>query len=58
MRKTEPENKNIKAKYFQIIEKKKINGENTNRNKQRWKKTVKVVQIMEKSVMHVIQVNI
>ena len=36
--KTEPENKNNKVKHFQIMEKKKINGENTNRNKQRWKK--------------------
>ena len=38
--------------------KKKINGENTKEKKQRQKKTVNVVQIMEKKVMHVIQVNI
>ena len=55
MMKMDPENKNNKVKHFQLIEM-KINGENTNRNKQRRKKTVKVVQIMEKGVIHVIQV--
>ena len=55
MMKMDPENKNSKVKHFQLIEK-KINGENTNRNKQRRKKTVKVVQIMKKGVIHVIQV--
>ena len=55
MMKMNPENKNSIVKHFQLIEK-KINGENTNRNKQRRKKTEKVVQIMEKGVIHVIQV--
>ena len=56
--KMNPGNKNSKVKHFQILEKKKINGENTKGNKQRQKKTVNVVQTMEKKVMHVIQVNI
>ena len=58
MMKMHPEKISSKVKHFQIMEKKKFNGENTKGDKQRQKKAVKVVQIMEKSVMHPIQVNI
>ena len=64
MMKMDTGNKSNKVKYFQSIEKKKINGQNSKGEKiglsykQRQKKAVKAMQITEKSVMHVIQVNI
>ena len=54
----EPREQKQQSETLPNHRKKKINGENTKGKKQRQKKTVNVVQIMEKKVMHVIQVNI
>ena len=57
-------NKSNKVKHYKTIEKKKINGQNIKGEKvcliykQMQKILVKVVQIMEKSIMLVIQMNI
>ena len=59
-----PGNKSNKVKHFQTLENKKIHGPSTKRekinfsSKQKQKEVVKLVQIIEKSVMHVIQGNI
>ena len=59
-----PREQKQQSKTLSNHRKEKINGKNTKREtiglsyKQRQKKAVKVVQIMKKSVMHVIQVNI